>query len=56
MCYPFVFCFYAYFEDLQPTVRNISHVKHSEKLASSGFIVHGFTTPDAYADKLLPCS
>ena len=43
----------AYFEDLQPTVRNLSNLKHPEKLASSGFVVHGFITPDAYADKLL---
>ena len=51
--YSFVFDFYAYFEELQQTVWNISHLKHPEKLASSGFIVHGFITPDAYADKLL---
>ena len=43
----------AYFEDLQPTVRNLSRLKHPEKLASSSFVVYGLITHEEYADKLL---
>ena len=44
----------AYFEDLESsTVRHLSHLKHQVKLASSGFVVHGFMTYAEYAEKLL---